>query len=185
MPFSSSFRSTAPAMPECSRGELLRPPQQLEPVGIEPSALGGLDLAELVAVGVLRQQRQLRLGRPERILLVLEPHARGKQPVLELVLALRGLRRDQAPLARLAQPVQPLALVAGRGLLVLAQRVELAHGEEIGVAADDRRLLRGLLLADPHGPPLLRALEEVALQAGLEFRSAEDRCRAHDTTLTG
>ena len=34
------------------RGELLRPAQQLEPVGVEPSALGGLDLTERVAVAV-------------------------------------------------------------------------------------------------------------------------------------
>ena len=106
-------------------------------------------------------------------------------PVLELVLALGGLRGDQAALARLAQPVEALAVVAGRGLLVLAQRVELADGEEVGVAADDRRLLRRLLLADAHRPPLLRALEEVALQTRLEFRSVEDRFRAHGPTLTG
>ena len=37
--------------------------------------------------------------------------------------------------------------------------------EEVAVALDDRRLLRGLLLAHAHGAALLGALEEVARQA--------------------
>ena len=75
------------------------------------------------------------------------------------------------PLARLAQPVEQLALVAVGRLLGLAQRVELLAREEVGVAADDLRLLRDLLLADAHRAPLLGALEEVALRGGTRTRS--------------
>src|SRR5213078_3591054 len=52
-----------------------------------------------------------------------------------------------------------------------------------GVAADDLGLLGRLLLADAHRTPLLRALEEVLLEAALEVRRAEDLRRAHAFTL--
>ena len=48
---------------------------------------------------------------------------------------------------------------------LLAQRVELLAREEVGVAAHDLRLLRDLLLAHAHRAPLLRALEQIALEA--------------------
>src|SRR5437868_6946731 len=80
--------------------------------------------------------------------------------VLERVVALGELGDEQACLAGLVEPVEPLALVALRVLLGRAKRVELLAAEEIGVARDDRRLLRDLLLAHAHRAPLLRALEE-------------------------
>ena len=43
------------------RLELLARGQQLQPVGVERRARLGLDLAELLAVGVLGQHRELRL----------------------------------------------------------------------------------------------------------------------------
>ena len=76
---------------------------------------------------------------------------------------------DQPALAGLAQPVEPLALVAAGRLLRLAQRLELLAAEEVGVAADDLRLLRDLLLADAHRAPLLGALEQVPLEPRLEL----------------
>ena len=47
------------------------------------------------------------------------------------------------------------------------ERLELLAREEVGVARDDRRLLRDLLLAHPDGAPLLRALVEVAAESRL------------------
>ena len=93
----------------------------------------------------------------------------GKQPVLELVLALGELGRHEASLARLAQPVELLAGIAGRALLGLAQRIELLAAEQIGEAAHDLRLLRRLLLADTNRAPFLGALEQVPLEARLEL----------------
>ena len=92
--------------------ELLGRTKEVEPVGVEPGAHLGLDRAELLAVGVGREHGELRLRVPERHLLALERHARGEQPVLELVLALGELRRHEPRLARLAKPVEELAGVA-------------------------------------------------------------------------
>ncbi len=90
---------------------------------------------------------------------------------------------DESGLAGLAQAVEELAVVARRVAFRLPERVELLAAEEIGVAADDLRLLRGLLLADANGAPLLRAFEEVPLEALLEVRCAENRSRSHSGTL--
>ena len=110
-----------------------------------------------------------------------ERHPRGEHPVLELVVALDELVRDQAALAGLAQPVEPLALVARRAGLGLAQRLELPAAEEIGVARDDLRLLGGLLLPDPHRARLLGALEHVLAEAVLELGGAANDCGGHAT----
>src|SRR6185503_13419835 len=83
-------------------------------------------------------------------------------------------------LAGLAQPVEALVFVRRRGgALGVVQRVELVAREQVAVALDDLGLLRRLLLADAHGAALLRALEEVALQALLELGRAEDGRDAH------
>ena len=87
-------------------------------------------------------------------------------------------------LARLAQPVEELALVAVRGLLGLAEHVELAGREEIAVALDDRRLLGDLLLADANGAPLLGALEQVAREALLVLGGGAGGGDAHDGETT-
>src|SRR5262249_25676636 len=88
--------------------------------------------------------------------------------------------RDHAGLAGLAQPVEPLALVARRRLvLCLAQSLELVAREQLRVAPDDLGALRDLLLADAHGAALLGALEQVALEAGLVIGWLENRCDAH------
>src|SRR4051794_30198883 len=165
------------------RGELLAGAHQLQPVGVERRARVRLDAAELVALVVRREHREQRLSVPERHLLALERNALGEEAVLELVFALRELRRDEAGLAGLAEPVQQLALVARDAVLRLAQGIELLAAEEVRVAADDLRLLGSLLLADAHGTPLLGALEEILLETLLEVRRAEDRSRAHVSTL--
>src|SRR4029079_14988146 len=64
--------------------ELLARSDQLETVGIETRACGGLELTELLAVGVGGQDGQLRLRVPNRHLLAAEGDALGEQPVLEL-----------------------------------------------------------------------------------------------------
>ena len=119
----------------------------------------------------------------KRHLLAAKRDARGEDPVLELVVALDELVRDQAALAGLPQAVEPLALVARRAGLGLAQRVELAPAEEVVVARDDRRLLGGLLLPHPHRARLLGALEHVLAEPVLELDGAANDCDGHGSTL--
>ena len=121
----------------------------------------GLQPAQLLALAVVGEHRELRLGGAKRQLLALERHRGRQHRVLERVgLALGELGRDDPAFARLAQAVQALALVAvGRVRFGLAQRVELVAREEVGVARDDLRLLGGLLLAHADGarlPPSAR-----------------------------
>jgi hypothetical protein len=61
----------------------------------------------------------------------------------------------------------------------LAQRLELLPREEVGVRRHDGGLLGDLLLADPHRPALLRALEDVALKARLVLGRGADGGDAH------
>ncbi len=150
--------------PRVLGGELLARSQQLEPVVVECRARLGLDHAELLAIAVGGKDGELRLRVAERHLLALERDACGQQLVLELVLALGELVGDQAGLARLAQAVEQLPVVAGRRLLRSLQRLQLLAAEEIGVPADDLRLLGDLLLPHADSAPFLRALEEIALE---------------------
>ena len=134
-----------------------------------------LQRAELRAVGVRVEHGELRLRAPQRHLLALPRHARGEDLVLELVLGLGELGGGEPSLARLAEAVEPLALVAVRGLLLaLAERGELRAREEIVVARDDRRLLRGLLLPHANRAALLGTLVEVFLQPLLVLGRAPD-----------
>ncbi len=147
--------------------------QQLEPLVVEAAEASPCELAQLVAVAVVGQDRELRLRGPERKRLGAELHPRGEDRVLELVLAGAQLDLDEAGFARLAQPVEALALVAGSRLgLGLAQRVELLAREELGVARDDLGPLGDLLLADADGAAFLGALEEVALRGAPRTRQA-------------
>src|SRR5205085_7989349 len=100
--------------------------------------------------------------------------------VLESGLTLRQVGGDQPGLAGLAQAVEPLSLVALRRLLLgLSQRLELLPREEVGVAGDDFRALRDLLLPDPDGAAFLGALEQIALKPGLVIGWANDCGDAH------
>ena len=130
--------------------------------------------AKFLAVGVLRQDRELRLRVPERHFLALERHPLCQQSILELILTLGELRRDEARLAGLAQPVEQLSIVPARLALGLLQRVELLAAEEVGEPADDLCLLGDFLLADANRAPFLRALEKVALESRLELRGAQN-----------
>src|SRR5205807_1164584 len=103
---------------------------------------------------VVVEHRELRLRGPQRHLLVLERDARRKDRVLELVVALGELGRDQPTLTGLAQAVEPFALIDLGALLFVPQRMELIAAEEILVTRDDRGLLRDLLLAHANGAPL-------------------------------
>src|SRR5919204_5044343 len=161
--------------------ELLGRAQELEPRVVEGRGGVGVQLAELVPVGVAGEDREARLGRAKRQLLAPEGDARGEDRVLERVVALGELRHEHAGLAGLAKPVEPLALLALGVVLRRAERLELSTAKEVGVARDDRRLLRDLLLAHAHGPPLLGALEEVALELGLVLGRASDGGRAQLT----
>ena len=168
-------------MPERSAASSSLALHQLEPVGVEARARLRLDPPQLLAIGVARQHRELRLRVAQRHLLALERHALREEAILELVLALRELRRGKPAFAGLAQAIDPLRVVTGR-LLGLAQGLELLAAEEVGVAADDLRLLRHFLLADAHGAPLLRALEQVLLELLLEIgrrKNLRRRSRVH------
>src|SRR5439155_729931 len=65
-------------------------------------------------------------------------------------------------LARLAQPVDALALEPVSAVLLRPERSELLQREEVAIARDDGRLLRRLLLPHPHGASLFRAVEDIA-----------------------
>ena len=66
-------------------------------------------------------------------------------------------------------PFRPLVAAGDqhRIYLGIAQHLDLRTREEIGVAGDDRSLLRHLLLADANGAALLGALEVVLLEPRL------------------
>ena len=155
-------------------GERIASAEQFEPLGIERLARLGLNLPERLAVRIRRQHSQLRLGSPQGQLLAVERHPGGEQPVLELVLGLRQLVRDQAALARLPKAEEQLTPLAVGAVLCLMQRVELLACEEIGVSAHDRSLLGDLLLADTHCASLLRALEQILLEPRLELGRAQN-----------
>ena len=161
------------------RGQLLAGAEQLEPLVVEGGVQVGLELAELLALGVGVQDRQPRLGRPQRQLLALVRQPRGELGVLEGVLALDELGGDDPALADLAQAVELLALVALRRALGVPERIELLAGEQVGVAGDDLRLLGRLLLADADGAALLRALEQILTQPLLVGERRGDPCRRH------
>ena len=161
------------------RLELLGRGEQREPLRVEAGRLGALELPQRLAVSVGVQHRQSRLCRAERHLLALEGHTSAEDRVLERVLLLGELSGHETGLARLAQPVQPLALLPRRHLLGLAQRLDLRAREEIPVAADDGGLLRDLFLTDPDGASLLGALEVVLLEPGLVVGRRTNRGCGH------
>ena len=147
------------------RLELLVRADQVEPLLVEVRGAPPIELSELLAVLVLGDDREL------------EPHACGQLGVLELVVALRELGGHEAALTCLAQPVEPFSPLAVAPVLLLAQRLELLATEEVGVARDDRGLLRDLLLPHANGAPFLGALVQVPLELFLELRRAADRSR--------
>jgi hypothetical protein len=161
------------------RLELLVRAQQFESLLVELGRLLPVQLTELVALLVIRDHCKTRERRAKRQLLTLEGQARGENRVLELVVLLGQLGGDEPTLTGLAQPIEPLALVSVRNLLLVTQGLKLLAAEEIGVANDDRRLLGDLLLADADGPALLRPLVEVALELLLELRRAAYGGRRH------
>ena len=159
--------------------QLLVRAQELESLVVERGGRRLVDLAELLPVAVVVEDRKLRLCRAQRHLLALERHARGEDGVLKLVVALGELGRNEPALARFAQPVQPLALIGLHALLLFLQRAQLVAAEEVGVARDDRGLLRDLFLPNANRAPLLGALVEVPLDLFLELRRRADGRRRH------
>ena len=159
--------------------------EQPTPVGVEARRGRALQLAELFAIGVRLEHREPGLRGAQRQLLALEGHARPEDRVLERILLLGELGRDEAGLARLAQPVEPLALVTRRGVLRLPQRLDLRTREEIAIRRDDRRLLGDLLLADPNGAGFFGALEVVLLELRLVLGGVADGGGRHRSSLSG
>ena len=158
---------------------------ELQPVGVQARGLGLLQLAELLAVAVGLQHGEARLCGPQRQLVAPEAHPGGEDRVLERVLLLGELARDQAALTGLPQAVEALPLAALGAVLGLSERLELAAREEVRVARDDRCLLRDVLLADAHGAALLGTLEVVALEAGFVVGGGADGGRGHARHTNG
>src|SRR5207247_1463554 len=96
--------------------ELFGRPQEVEPVGIELGRAVGLERAELLALAVVVEDREPSLGRAQRELLAAIGHPGGEDRVLDRVVPLGELGEEEAGLAGLAEPVEPLALVAPRAL---------------------------------------------------------------------
>ncbi len=146
--------------------------------------------AEGAAVGVAGLDREPRLRRAKREVLALPRHAGGEEGVLERVLALGELAIDDPFLARDAKARDLLPTVVRRVGLGSGERLELLTGEEVGVARNDRGLLRRLLLPHADGARLLRALLEIRVEATLErlrveahaATSAPRRRRASDVS---
>src|SRR5262249_60281596 len=61
--------------------------------------------------------------------------------------------------------------------------LELLRGEEVAVARDDLRLLRGLLLPHADGPRLLGPLVEIALELSLILGRPADGRGAHSLAV--
>ena len=158
-----------------SRGE------QRAPLAVELRRDAEHGVAERITPGVPGLEREPCLRRPERQLLALPRHARGEQGVLERVLLLGELARDEPVLAGESEPGDRLAHRLFARRLCLAQHVQLLAREEIRVPGDDRRLLRRLLLPHPHGTRLLGALDPVGLEPGLVL---DDRACGHAATST-
>ena len=111
-----------------------------------------LQCAELRAVGVRVEHGELRLRTPQRHLLALPRDARGEDLVLELVLCLGELSGGETSFARLAEAVEPLALVAVRGLLLaLAERRRAARARR-GRRTGRRSPPAPKSPSPPHGP---------------------------------
>src|SRR4029077_13928646 len=132
------------------------------------------------AIFVLRENGQSRLRGAEWQFLVLELESRSEDRVLERVLSLGHLGRNDSGLTRLPKPVQPLAVVASRCVFFgRAKGIELLPAEEVAIADDDFRPLGDLLFADPYGPALLRAVVEVAPKLGFVLGGGANGCSAH------
>ena len=110
------------------RRECVFVPQQFATRLVEGGGCVGLEIAQLFAVAVLGQHRQLRLRRPQRHLLALERDSLGENRVLELVLALGQLTVREARLAFLSQAVEPLALVTARPAPLPSEARRAARG---------------------------------------------------------
>jgi hypothetical protein len=158
------------------RVEGLRGGHQLLPVVVEPCGGVSGEVAELVPVPVLVQDREHRLRGAKRERLAAEIDARSEELVLKAVEPLRELGDDDPAETRLAQAVETLALVAGGRVLLVAERLVLLAGEQVGVAGDDLRLLARLLLAHAHRACLLGPLVEIAVQPFLEHERRQCCC---------
>ena len=158
-----------------------RPRDQLEPVVVELGRRVGVDARRAPrgrrsSGSTASRACAVRSG----ISSPLNVDPRGEDRVLERVLALGELGRDEPALAGLAQPVEALALVAaGAPSSASRSASSCSRREEVGVARDDLRLLGDLLLADAHRAAFLGALEEVALEAALELGRGADGGDAH------
>src|ERR1700730_221603 len=86
---------------------------------------------------------------------------------------------NEPALARLAQPVEPFALVSVGKRLLVPERPQLVAAEEVGVARDDRGLLPPLFLTHARRPPLSGPLVEIPLELFLELSGTAHRSGRH------
>ena len=155
------------------RVEGLRGGHQFLAVVVEAGGGVGSQVAKLVAVAVPVEDREHRLRGTKRERLAAEIDARGEELVLETVGALGDVGDDDPAQTGLTEAVEALALVAGGRVLLVAERLVLLAGEEVGVAGDDLRLLARLLLPHAHRACLLGALVEIAVQPFLELQRGQ------------
>ena len=88
----------------------LRRTTDLEPPLVHRRRGVGVDLAQLLAICVFVEHRELRVGVPQRHALSAVVDADRQQLVLYLVLHVDEIAREQAPLAALPESVEPLVL---------------------------------------------------------------------------
>jgi hypothetical protein len=121
--------------------ELVTGAEQRAPLAVEGG--GGRDhpLSQRVTPVVVGLGREPRLCGAKGQLAVVPGDARREKRVLELVLPLGELARDEPLLALEPEARDRLPGAALGRLLRLAQRVELRPREEVRVARDDRGLL--------------------------------------------
>src|SRR6266511_3856640 len=121
--FSSSVREIGSGSSErsasSSRTEEEKQISLREPLLVELSGLLLVQRAEVVSVLVVRQDRESGERGTKRELLALEGDPCGEDRVLALVVFLRKLRGYQTAFAGLAEPIEPLLLLAGGGALLL------------------------------------------------------------------
>ena len=157
--------------------ERLRAHEELEPPLVQECGRVGGELSELLAVGVLVEDRERGLSRPERHRLAVELDPLREGLVFEPVDELRKLEHRDAACAGLLQPEEALS-VGHRGcLLGSSERLVLLAREQVRVPADHGRELARLLGADSHGTSLLRRLVEIAGESLLESVRRQRRHR--------
>ena len=157
----------------------------VEPLLVHRRRRVGVDLAQLLPVRVLVEDREFRVGVAQRHALAAEVDANGQQLVLDLVLHVDEVACEQAPFTALAQAVEALPLrLLGRRDLGRPEHFQLLPREEMRVLRDDCGRFGALLLAHADGAALFGALERVSAEGPLVVVRSGNRARCHGAEST-